>query len=222
MNVVSAEVQGRARQSRGSSSSPIYSMIARALPGRPIGGTLLDVGCGQGNLWPYVRERFDRYVGADVVRYEGFREEWAFCSVNLDAQRLELPDSSADVVAAVETIEHLENPRAFMRELVRLVRPGGWVLVTTPNQLSFLSKLTLLLKNQFNAFQEGSYPAHVTALLEIDLRRLAAECKLVEIEVTYSLQGRIVGTARSYPRFLSKLWPRVFSDNVLLMARKPL
>lgn len=75
-------------------------------------------------------------------------------------------------------IEHLENPRAFIRVLVRLTKPGGWVFVTTPNQLSLLSQMTLMLKNQFNAFQEAPslYPAHITALLEIDLIRITTEC----------------------------------------------
>jgi SAM-dependent methyltransferase len=164
---------------------------------------------------------FDRYLGADVVKHQGFPEELEFCPVDLDAQRVPLPDGEADVVVAVETIEHLESPRAFMRELVRLTRPGGWVVVTTPNQLSLLSKLTLILKNQFNAFQQGSYPAHITALLEIDLLRMAAECDLVETKVAYSLQGRIMGTARHYPRLLSRFGPRAFSDNLLLIGRKP-
>jgi hypothetical protein len=50
------------------------------------------------------------------------------------------------------------------------------VVITTPNQESLLSKLTLLLLNEFNAFRAGSYPAHLTALLEVDRRRIAAEC----------------------------------------------
>jgi 2-polyprenyl-3-methyl-5-hydroxy-6-metoxy-1,4-benzoquinol methylase len=120
----------------------------------------------------------------------------------------------------VETIEHLENPRAFVRELARLAKPGGTVLVTTPNQLSLLSKLTLLTRNQFNAFQEapGLYPAHITALLEVDLRRIARETGLEGVEVHYSGFGRIPFTARHWPR---PLQGRAFSDNVALLARRP-
>jgi SAM-dependent methyltransferase len=185
------------------------------------GGTLLDVGCGSGNLWGYLRERFDRYVGIDVIRYDGFPAGAEFYALDLDA-RLPVPGPVAEVVAAVETIEHLENPRAFVRELVRLARPGGWIVVTTPNQLSCLSKLTLLVKNQFNAFQESSYPAHLTALLEIDLRRIAAECALTDVTIRYSTSGRIPGTSRHFPQFLASRYPRAFSDNVLLLARKPI
>lgn len=213
-------VEDRARVSRGTSHEAIHRLVAAVIRRRRAGGTLLDVGCGAGSLWPFLAERFDRYLGADVVRYDGFPEVGTFCLVDLDGGRVDLPDAAADVVAAVETIEHLENPRAFMRELVRLARPGGLVIVTTPNQLSLLSKLTLLLRNQFNAFQErpGLYPAHLTALLEIDLLRIARECGLIEAAVHYTNSGRMPGTPWSWPR---PLGGRAFSDNVLLEAVRP-
>jgi 2-polyprenyl-3-methyl-5-hydroxy-6-metoxy-1,4-benzoquinol methylase len=215
------DTEARARQSRGTSADPIYRAVADALAARhPGGGTLLDVGCGVGQLWPFLRTRFERYVGADVIRYDGLPAEAEFHRIDLDTGRAPLPDGAADVVAAVETIEHLENPRAFARELTRLCRPGGWVVVTTPNQLSLLSKLTLLVRNEFNAFRAGSYPAHLTALLEVDLRRIAAECGWREVAVAYTRRGRVPGTARHWPRWLSRLWPRGLSDNVLLIGRK--
>jgi hypothetical protein len=125
------------------------------------------------------------------------------------------------VVVAVETIEHLENPRAFVRELTRLAGPGGWVVVTTPNQLSMLSKLTLAVKNQLNAFQAGSYPAHLTALLEVDLRRIAAGCDWIDLIVAYTQSGRNPKTTKHGPQWLSRSFPRAVSDNVLLLGRKP-
>ena len=39
-----------------------------------------------------------------------------------------MPTASADIVAALETIEHLESPRAFCRELTRILKPGGWLV----------------------------------------------------------------------------------------------
>ncbi len=178
------------------------------------------MGCGTGGLWKYIRERFHLYVGADVIRYEGFPEGAKFRPVNLDTGRIDLPDGTADVVACVETIEHVENLRALVRELARLVRPGGLVVVTTPNQISLLSKLGLLVTNEFPAFRErpGLYPAHLTALLPVDLLRMARECGLAEAAIRYSDSGRIPGTSLHWPRPLAG---RAFSDNVLLMARRP-
>ena len=212
----------RAQLSKGISGEAIYQMVKTALVGRHAGGGILvDVGCGKGLLWFYLAGLFDRYVGVDIVRYEGFPETGEFHKVDLDSGRVELPDDSADVVVSVETIEHLENPRAFFRELVRLVRPGGWIVVTTPNQLSLLSKLTLLFYNEFNAFRDGSYPAHLTALLEVDLRRIANENRLQDVAVFYSCHGRIPGVRWHWPRAVSRLAPRALSDNVLLIGRKP-
>jgi 2-polyprenyl-3-methyl-5-hydroxy-6-metoxy-1,4-benzoquinol methylase len=215
------KVETRARRSEGTSDAAIYRMVAEALKDyHSGGGVLLDAGCGAGQLWPYLRGRFERYVGLDAVRYEDFPQEAEFHQVDLDAGRAFLPEAFADVVASVETIEHLENPRAFMRELVRLVRPGGCVLVTTPNQLSLLSLLTLVCKGRFNAFQDVHYPAHLTALLEVDLRRIANECGLCEITIGYSLSGRVVFTPWHYPKALSRLFPRALSDNLWLLGRK--
>ena len=215
-----AAVEARARASLGSSGDAIYRMVADAIAARHAGGgTLLDVGCGSGRLWPWLRGRFDRYVGVDAVRYDGFPAEGEFHAADLDAQAL--PVTDAEVVAAVETIEHLENPRAFVRALVKAAKPGGWVIVTTPNQLSLLSRATLLAKGEHNAFRDASYPAHITALLEVDLRRIATECGLEEVAVAYSGRGRVAGTGKHYPGWLSRLWPRGLSDNLLLAGRKP-
>lgn len=215
-------VEARARQSLGASGEAIYRMVAETVAARHRGGgTLVDVGCGSGRLWTFLRDRFERYVGVDAVRYDGFPADGEFVPADLDSGQLPVEPGSADVAVAVETVEHLENPRALMRALVRLARPGGWVLVTTPNQLSLLSRATLLARGEHNAFRDGSYPAHITALLEVDLRRMAAECGLAEVEVRYSGSGRLVLTGAHYPRWMSRLWPRGLSDNVLLAGRKP-
>jgi hypothetical protein len=98
--------------------------------------------------------------------------------------------------------------------------------VTTPNQLSVLSKLSLLAKNEFVHFQErpGLYPAHISALLEVDLVRMCRENQLEEIEVRYSGHGRVPFSGQSWPTpFRGKVGARgrAFSDNVIIVARKP-
>jgi 2-polyprenyl-3-methyl-5-hydroxy-6-metoxy-1,4-benzoquinol methylase len=218
---VGTEVESRARQSRGISDAAIYRMVAEVIRERDkSGGVLVDVGCGTGQLWSHVRTHFGRYIGVDAVRYQGFPETGEFHLVDLSTTRSALRDECADVVTALETIEHLENPRAFVRELVRLAKPGGLVIVTTPNQLSLLSLLTLIVKKRFSAFQDVHYPAHLTALLEVDLKRIAAESRLKDVSVAYSLEGRMALTPWHYPRLLAQLFPRALSDNLLLVGRK--
>jgi 2-polyprenyl-3-methyl-5-hydroxy-6-metoxy-1,4-benzoquinol methylase len=210
----------RARLSGGTSNRAIYELIASSLRAGHTGrGTVLDVGCGCGVLREFVEPMFDQYVGTDLVHYESFPAECEFLPGDFD-KGLPFPDSFADAVVAAELIEHLENPRALIREVVRVAKPEGVVVVTTPNQLSLLSLLTLISKHRFAMFQDVHYPAHLTALLEIDLLRMAAEVGLVDVSVRYTCQGRIPKTPWHYPNALSRLWPRALSDNLLIMGRK--
>jgi SAM-dependent methyltransferase len=215
-------LEQHARQSLGSSEAALYAMVAAALAERGARGSrLVDVGCGGGHLWPYLRDRFSGYLGIDAVPYPEFPGDGEFVEVDLDRAPLPLAAESADAVVAVETIEHLENPRAFVRELVRLAKPGAWIGITTPNQRSLLSLLTLICRGRFSAFQDAHYPAHITALLDVDLRRIGTEVGLVDAAIVYSLRGRMPLAAWHYPHAVAAVWPSALSDNLLLIARKP-
>ncbi len=214
-------LEARARQSLGSSDEAIYRMVAEMLARhRALGGRLVDVGCGRGGLLETLGDGFDTYTGLDAVAYEAFPRDRDFHRVNLDAD--EWPVSvQGDVVVAVETIEHLENPWAFFRRLAEMAKPGGWVVVTTPNQRSVLSLLTLVVKGRFSAFQDAHFPTHRTALLPCDLRRAAQDCGLVVVEMGHSLRGRLPLVPWHYPEWVSRLAPRLLSDNVAILARRP-
>jgi 2-polyprenyl-3-methyl-5-hydroxy-6-metoxy-1,4-benzoquinol methylase len=214
-----ADLQERARKSGGTSDEAIYRTVADELMVRTVSGVLIDVGCGAGRFGRIAARQFANYVGVDAVRYEEFPESATFVNADLDSTPIPLANSIGDVVVAIETIEHVENPRALMRELTRLVKPTGWIVVTTPNQLSLLSLMTLVIKRQFAAFQDVHYPAHLTALLEVDLLRMAAECELTDVAISYTHSGRIVLTPWHFPHFLARLFPRLLSDNILLVAR---
>jgi SAM-dependent methyltransferase len=64
-----------------------------------------------------------RHVTADLA---------APADLRLDVQRLDLPDASFGAVLCSHVLEHVPDDRVAMRELHRVVRPGGWVLVAVP------------------------------------------------------------------------------------------
>jgi SAM-dependent methyltransferase len=58
--------------------------------------------------------------------------------------RLPFEDAGFDATVSMEVIEHVEDQFAFLRELVRVTKPGGLILVTTPNTLHMVSRLRTL------------------------------------------------------------------------------
>jgi 2-polyprenyl-3-methyl-5-hydroxy-6-metoxy-1,4-benzoquinol methylase len=213
-------LESRARQSLGASDDVIYASAASALRARGVHGRIVDVGCGAGRLRTFLGDMLESYAGVDAIEYEGLGSGVAFMRADLNRDPIPVPDHSADVAISIETIEHLENPRAFVRELVRIVKPGGWVVVSTPNQRSILSLAALLVKGHFSAFGTRNYPAHQTALLDTDLSRIASDNGLCDVSIEFTRVGRIPLSGAHYPRLLSGLFPRAMSDNVLLIARK--
>jgi 2-polyprenyl-3-methyl-5-hydroxy-6-metoxy-1,4-benzoquinol methylase len=219
--VLDDRLESRARQSLGSSHEAIHGMVADALRmRRAAGGRVIDVGCGTGALWQVLRRDFSSYCGIDAVRYDGFPSDGEFHQADLDGDDWHIGASVADLVVAIETIEHLENPWAFLRGLVRIAKPGAWIAVTTPNQLSGLSLATLIVKRRFSAFQDTHYPAHRTALLPSDLLRLAGESRLQDVTVLYSNHGRLPLVPWHYPRAMARRLPRALSDNLMLIGRR--
>ena len=216
------QLESRARQSLGQSSDAIYDSALTALRARGARGAVVDVGCGSGRLHERLAGIVDAYIGVDAVRYEGFPPAARFVQADLNCGRIPVPDASADIAISLETIEHLENPRAFFRELVRIAKPGGWIAVSTPNQRSLVSLGALLTREHFSAFRDSNYPAHQTALLDTDLLRIAAENHLQEVAIEFTRSGRMPFSATHYPGPLSAAFPRALSDNVLLVGRKPL
>jgi 2-polyprenyl-3-methyl-5-hydroxy-6-metoxy-1,4-benzoquinol methylase len=214
-------LESRARQSLGASDDAIYIAAAAALRRRGAHGRIVDVGCGAGRLRTFLNDLIESYAGVDAVRYEGLPNRLAFLGADLNRDPIPVPNDSVDVAISIETIEHLENPRAFVRELVRITKPAGWLLVTTPNQRSLVSLGALVVKGHFSAFGESNYPAHQTAILDTDLLRIARENHLRDIAIEFTCVGRLPFAAAQYPRPLSRMFPRALSDHVLLVARKP-
>lgn len=219
------DARARAALSEGRSDDAILSVVARALREKQSRFEhVVDLGCGRGDCAYYLNGMIGHYLGCDVERYDAFpRKEFIqFRQIDLNKTPYALDSASASVVLSTETIEHVENPRALVREMVRIVRPGGWVVVTTPNQLSLASKLHLIARNEFPAFQEapGLYPAHITALVEDDLIHIARECGLLNVEIRYTDRGRIPLTPWHWPAHAGARG-RWFSDNVVMLARRP-
>jgi 2-polyprenyl-3-methyl-5-hydroxy-6-metoxy-1,4-benzoquinol methylase len=214
-----------AQQSLGISDGPIYSAIVQRFVSLDMRGDVLDFGAGVGYLTKRLAalRGVRAVVGADLFEAPPdlpTSASWIRTDLN---DRVPVGDSRFDGVVAAEVIEHLENPRAVARELFRVLKPGGELILSTPNTESLRSIVSLIARGHFVAFTETSYPAHITALVGADLCRILAEAGFVETQVTFTDVGGIPGRpSRTWQSLLGR-WTvgKRFSDNVVVNARRP-
>ena len=108
----------------------------------PAGGRALDVGCGR-SLFSEIDVTFPFSVVAGDLEYVGVRtragevpeQQWGV----FDADRLPFADQQFDAVFAGEIIEHTPDAAATLAEWRRVLRPGGVVIITTPNRERLLA-----------------------------------------------------------------------------------
>jgi SAM-dependent methyltransferase len=207
-------------------------MLAQILAGTPAPALILDVGCGDGFATGVAvqRNRAHRFVGLD----------WSAASLTLASKRgltllraeldtgLPVKSGSVDVVIMSEVIEHLVDTDSAIEEAHRVLKPGGSLLLSTPNLAAWYNRGLLALGIQ-PVFSEvslrsvfGRPGSQVAGHLHIFTRRA-----LVELLAAYGLEVLRVRGARYHdvPALLRPLdrlfchWPSAASI-LLVQARR--
>lgn len=106
-------------------------------------GTLADLGAGQGALSLWASDAGFQTTAVDFNRGNFVVDAINFVQADLN-RPLPIADDSFDVVAALEVIEHLENSYALLREITRILKPGGYAVVSTPNESNLAARLSYL------------------------------------------------------------------------------
>jgi SAM-dependent methyltransferase len=107
------------------------------------GKSVLDIACGVGyGSQVLIDNGAARVVGGDISpeaigyaeqRYASPRVSFAIMA----AEDIPLSTGSIDCAVSLETIEHIPNPRGFLRELDRVLKPGGTLVISTPNRATY-------------------------------------------------------------------------------------
>jgi len=223
-NMDLAESRKHASQlSGGTSGSVIKTLVRRLLDDENAGGSLLDYGAGKGELLAALAGtgQFSSLAGMDLFPPpDGLPEGIAWHQQDLND--VVATKELFDTVICSETIEHLENPRHTFRSLAGLLKPGGLLVLTMPNQESIRAYAGLCWSGHFIHFVGASYPAHITALLRLDLKRLCQEVGLTPRRFRYSGSGSPPKmTFTSWQRLsFGLLRGRLYSDNIGMAARR--
>lgn len=129
-----------------------YETVFRIMGDRPR-GPLLDIAAGAGYTSAVLRKQgFDvtaTEINVDQFLVEGIRVVPADLN---DA--IPFGDAAFANIVALEILEHLESPKKFLREIARVLAPGGVAVVSTPNITSVRSKMRFVLRNEFHLFYD--------------------------------------------------------------------
>lgn len=152
--------------------SPWHLLVKAYLDLAPFaGGDALEIGCGRGEFSAWLAThlpRSGRRIAADfsttaVHRARQVLREESVIPVSCivaDIQALPFANESFDLIVSCETIEHLPDPALGLRELARVLRAGGRLVLTTPNYLGPIGLYRGYMRLTGRRFTETGQPVN--------------------------------------------------------------
>lgn len=127
------------------SDNPIHQRLLKAyyVAEQYVKGDLLEVGCGEGRGVELLAPKASSYTAVDKIeevieKLEGNYPEGKFVQANIPP--LPFDDRSFDAVVSFQVIEHIKDDTTFLKEIHRVLKPGGIALISTPNIKMTLSR----------------------------------------------------------------------------------
>ena len=128
-------------------SGNVFEKVYTILENYGNGLKILDVGASEEFLMEINMKRYG--CGYEKIKNKDIK----FKKVDLNKQKLPYKNNMFNVVTCLETIEHIENPYELIRELHRVVKKNGIVIISTPNIQSWYYRFYYLLTSKFIGFE---------------------------------------------------------------------
>ena len=138
-----------------------YLLACKAVAGK----TALDIASGEGYGSAMLAQTAHKVIGVDIAQEAVAHAQAKYQAENLEFRigsctAMPLDDASVDVVVSFETIEHHDEHEAMMREIKRVLRPGGVVVISSPDKLEYSDK------------SNYSNPYHIKELYRDEFKKL--------------------------------------------------
>jgi 2-polyprenyl-3-methyl-5-hydroxy-6-metoxy-1,4-benzoquinol methylase len=186
-------------------------------------GDLADIGAGKADLIRMLLEtdRFSSITGFDLMdQPSDMPPQVKWCKADLN-QPIVYPSRAIDVVTSLGVIEYMENPYAFARELHRVLRPGGTAILSTPNNESWRSLLSLVLRGHFVAFPRLGSNINLTALVRSDFEKILTFAGFKNVRFRYTGSGMVPKLLVNWQKISAGLLRGMrYSDDVLVVCQK--
>ncbi len=167
----------------------ISDRIFSLLPKLNKKATFLDIATGEGYFLELLSEKGYKNLYAADSNEKNFRlNKKEFHFKKMDANKnWPYEKNFFDVVISSETIEHLENPSHFFREVFRILKPKGFLLLSTPSVEGVVSRLYFFLTGILAFHTDADYlNSHITVLPSYVINRLSARAGLKQLALTFS------------------------------------
>lgn len=164
----------------GRMMEPVFRKAADLIEHYIPQGRLLDVGTGYGFFLALMHARGWEVMGLEAssrgARYG--KKRWGLQILARPWEKVSFPEEEFDVVTAFYVIEHLPDPLAFLREVHRILRPGGMIVLRYPHTTPIKTILSLMrVKNRLYHL-----PFHLSDFSPQSMRRALAKAGFAQIK----------------------------------------
>ena len=176
----------------------------------------LDIGPGTGRWIQFIAGNKPDCIAAIDISSESLSRCSSNCEylqkANLELDKFDFEDDFFDVVVSFEVLEHLQDPSNYLKEVQRVTKPGGLILMSLPNIASFISRVRLLLGILPPAIAND--PTHVSFYRKRDIEKLIKNFGLSAIFIPTSI-SIYPATHKGILRIPSNKYISQFDDSLL-------